>query len=92
MASSRILLRVALVRTDVSEELSPSFIRVARIETNASEIGFCLRLQGELTQVGLIDITAPSLWTPTTTPIVKNGVFWDVTLCGSRKNRRFGGT
>jgi hypothetical protein len=26
------LRRVALVRTDVSEELSPSFIRVARIE------------------------------------------------------------
>jgi hypothetical protein len=24
--------------------------------------------------------------------IKKNGVFWDVTLCGSCKNRRFGGT
>jgi hypothetical protein len=23
---------------------------------------------------------------------MKNGVFWDVTLCGSCKNRRFGGT
>jgi hypothetical protein len=23
---------------------------------------------------------------------VKNGVFWDVTPCGSCKNRRFGGT
>jgi hypothetical protein len=23
---------------------------------------------------------------------LKNGVFWDVTLCGSCKNRRFGGT
>jgi hypothetical protein len=22
---------------------------------------------------------------------LKNGVFWDVTPCGSRKNRRFGG-
>jgi hypothetical protein len=22
----------------------------------------------------------------------KNGAFWDVTLCGSCKNRRFGGT
>jgi hypothetical protein len=31
MASSRMLRRVALVRTDVSEELSPSFIRVTRI-------------------------------------------------------------
>jgi hypothetical protein len=31
MASSGILRRVALVRTDVSEELSASFIRVTRI-------------------------------------------------------------
>jgi hypothetical protein len=23
---------------------------------------------------------------------MKKGVFWDVTLCGSCKNRRFGGT
>jgi hypothetical protein len=27
-----------------------------------------------------------------TAVIMKNGVFWDVTLCGSCKNRRFGGT
>jgi hypothetical protein len=31
MASSEMLRRVALVRADVSEELSPSFIRVTRI-------------------------------------------------------------
>jgi hypothetical protein len=31
MASSGMLRRVVLVRTDVSEELSPSFIRVTRI-------------------------------------------------------------
>jgi hypothetical protein len=31
MASSRMLRRVVLVRTDVSEELSASFIRVTRI-------------------------------------------------------------
>jgi hypothetical protein len=27
-----------------------------------------------------------------TTVNMKNGVFWDVTPCGSCKNRRFGGT
>jgi hypothetical protein len=31
MASSGMLRRVALVRTDISEELSPSIIRVTRI-------------------------------------------------------------
>jgi hypothetical protein len=38
MASSRMLCRVALVRTDVSEEFSASFVRVTRI----SEIGTTL--------------------------------------------------
>jgi hypothetical protein len=51
---------VALVRTDVSEEPSASFIRA----TGIGELGTTL----------------------------KNGVFWDVTPCGSCKNRRFGGT
>jgi hypothetical protein len=31
MASSGMLRRVALIRTDASEELSPSFVRVTRI-------------------------------------------------------------
>jgi hypothetical protein len=31
MASSRMLRHVALVRTDVSEELSPSIVKVTRI-------------------------------------------------------------
>jgi hypothetical protein len=40
MASSGMLRRVALVRTDVSEELSASFIRVTRI----GELGTMLAL------------------------------------------------
>jgi hypothetical protein len=36
LASSGMLRRVALVRTDVSEELSASFIRVSRIELGAT--------------------------------------------------------
>jgi hypothetical protein len=40
MASSGMLLRVALIRTDVSEELSASFIRVTRI----GELGTTLAL------------------------------------------------
>jgi hypothetical protein len=60
MASSGMLRRVALVRIDVSEEFSASFITVTKI----GELGTTL----------------------------KNGVFWDVTPCGSCKNRRFGRT
>jgi hypothetical protein len=62
MASSETLRRVALVRIDVSEELSASFIRVTRI----SELGLKSNK--------------------------KNGVFWNVTPCGSCKNRCFGRT
>jgi hypothetical protein len=40
MVSSRMLRRVSLVRTDVSEELSTSFIRAKRI----SELGTTLAL------------------------------------------------
>jgi hypothetical protein len=34
----------------------------------------------------------PSNLNGQTTPVQKDGVFWDVTPCGSCKNRRFGGT
>jgi hypothetical protein len=39
MASSGMLWRVALVRTDVSEELSASFIRVTRIDELGTTLG-----------------------------------------------------
>jgi hypothetical protein len=44
MASSGMLRRVALVRTDVSEELSASFIRVTRI----AELGTTLAVTSNL--------------------------------------------
>jgi hypothetical protein len=40
MASSGMLRRVALVRTDVSEELSTSFIRVTRIGISSQRASF----------------------------------------------------
>jgi hypothetical protein len=41
----------------------------------------------------LVEMAAEVNTTVLQTPFdMKNGVFWDVTPCGSCKNRRFGGT
>jgi hypothetical protein len=42
----------------------------------------CDEISGKQTFIGFVVFTAM---------IMKNGVFWDITLCGSSKNRRFGG-
>jgi hypothetical protein len=55
--------------------------RVTLVRTQVSE---------ELTAAPIIRVTRISEIGTTLT--VKNGVFWDVTPCGSCKNRRFGGT
>jgi hypothetical protein len=85
MVSSGMLRYVALVRTDVSEDLSPSLIRVTRI----GEIGTTLAVTSKymlfLRSVRRLLVTASVV-------SMKNGVFWVVTPCGSCKNRRFGGT
>jgi hypothetical protein len=44
MASSGMLRRVALVRTDVSEQLSASFIRVTRIDELGTTLDIVRRL------------------------------------------------
>jgi hypothetical protein len=49
MASSGMLRRVALVRTDVSEELSASFIRVTRI----GELGTTLAVTNNRRTLGI---------------------------------------
>jgi hypothetical protein len=54
MPSSGMLRRVALVRTDVSEELSASIIRVTRI----SELGTTLAVTSNRRTLRLIVLTA----------------------------------
>jgi hypothetical protein len=91
MVSSGMLRRVALVGTDVSEELSVSFIRVTR----SGEIGTTLAVTSKRRTLRRNTVVLRSvrrlLVTASLVPM-KNGVFWDVTLCGFCKTRYFGGT
>jgi hypothetical protein len=80
------LCRVAIVRTDVSEELSASIIRVTEI----GELGTTLAVTSN--RRTLRRNSASVRFEVFTAVTMKNGVFWDVTPCGSCKNRRFGGT
>jgi hypothetical protein len=67
------LRRVALVRTDISEERSASFIRVTKVGLR--------HVAGNVVLIVRFEVF--------TVVTVKNGVFWDVTPRGSCKNRRF---
>jgi hypothetical protein len=94
--SSGMLRRVALVRTDVSEELSASFIRV----TGIGELGTTLAVPSNRQEffeacLVVLQFWMLVLWTSCSASEhghIKNGVVQDVTPCGSCNNRRFGGT
>jgi hypothetical protein len=95
MPSSGMLRPVALVRTDVSEELSASFIRVTRI----GELGTKLAVSRNRRTLQKVEfklfLTLANVvyerFEVFTAVSMKNGIFWNVTTCGSCKNRRFGG-
>jgi hypothetical protein len=66
----------------------------------AQSLNHLFRLYSRVIISRLVDLSPSkilSLWLSThfvqpNTVALKNGVFWDVTPCGSCKNRRFGGT
>jgi hypothetical protein len=87
MAFSSMLRRVALLRTDVSEELNASFIGVTRI----GELGTTIAVNWQPRKLRRNLVCLRSVRRLLVTAIVvpmKNGVFWDVTQCGCCKNRR----
>jgi hypothetical protein len=83
MASFRMLRRGELVITDVSGELRASIIRVARIGELGTTLAVSMRRLLVTANVVRLEVFAAVT--------MNNGVFWDVTTCGSCKNRRFGG-
>jgi hypothetical protein len=89
MPSSGMLRHVALVKTDVSEEPSASFIRLTRI----GELGMLAVTSnpGALGRNTMYTVFLHVIFEVFTAVTTKNGVFWDVTPYGSCKNRRFGG-
>jgi hypothetical protein len=81
MASSGMLRRVALVRTDVSEELSASFIMVTRI----CEVGTTLALTSSVHRL-LVTANVPS--SPIIVTLMKDLLSSSETSVLSRATRR----
>jgi hypothetical protein len=102
IVSSGLLRRVALVRTDVSEEPGASFIRVTKIgELGTTQAATSNRRTLQWNTKVLTRVTRRN--NPEDTILhshrrenlksyMRNGVFWDVTPCTSCKNRCFGGS
>jgi hypothetical protein len=85
MVSSGMLRRVALVRTDISEELSASFIRVTRI----SELGTTLAVTSNAHSVRQLLVTAsvvPS--SPILVTLMKEALSSSETFVLTRATRR----
>jgi hypothetical protein len=82
MASSGMLRRVALVRTDVSEELSTSFIRVTRI----CELGTTVAVTSSLRQLLLTATVGPS--SPILVILMKEALSSSETSVLTRATRR----
>jgi hypothetical protein len=83
----------SFVRTDVSDERSTSIIRVTRIDYVGTTLAVTSKVlervtRGNIPEDGILHV----IFEVFTAVAMKNCVFWDVTRCGSCKNRRFGGT
>jgi hypothetical protein len=87
MPSSGLIHRVALVRIDVSEECIISLTRIGDLGATLAVASNRSTPHGVTSQMTVFFIRF-EIFTAVT---MKKGVFWDVTPCGSCKNRRFGG-
>jgi DNA-binding TFAR19-related protein (PDSD5 family) len=86
MASSGMLRRVALVRTDVSEELSASFIRVTRI----GEIGTTLAVTSNrrTLHVALVRTDVLEELSASFMRLTRMGELWALTVTSIRRTLR----
>jgi hypothetical protein len=100
MPLSEIGRRVILVRNDVAETPVPSMFRVGGIR----ELGTTLSVVSGMLNGTLTSIVFRTLYYNNanvgsyvrfevfTAVAMKNGVFWNITPCGSCRHRHFGGT
>jgi hypothetical protein len=68
--------------------------KINKCKLQAMDLTFCEASEGDTSMDGIgNDISGEAgIEDLLTQESAKNGIFWDVTMCGSCKNRRFGGT